>query len=1022
MKKVALLLFFYSISVVFLFSQNSKRTNIWYFGENAGIDFNTNPPSPLLDGALKIWEGCATICDTMGQLMIYTDGIKIWNKNHEVIPGATNLGGNNSATQSGIIVPKPGSHDSIYVFSVDDEGGSGGLRYAIVDMTLNGGLGGLISANNRLLNPSTEKITVIQHCNKIDYWIIAHEFNSSKFYTWKLSTNGMSSNAIITDIGAYHGPNRWDAIGYLKASPKGDKFAIATGYSDSEIEIYDFDNETGLISNPVVIDIDELVRPYGVEFSPSGDLLYFAGAQNQPNVYIFQIDLTQPTITEILASILIVGEGTSRASTSTFGALQNAPDGKIYIAKENSNYLSVISNPNKTGVACGFLEDNFYLGGAKSQFGLPNLVPNLFIQEPTIELSGDINFCNKTAEIQSTIDIVSDSIVYQWYFENTVIPNQLSPQIQVDTSGEYRLEVMIFSECQVTPTTYSQTINITLPAFLEIQDIQTTHPLCGLNDGSINIIPTGGEAPYTFSFDGGITFQSNNLNSDLESGIYEVVIQDNNGCKVNRFIELVPTNSPTIDGTQIINTSCGEENGAVTVSASNGTGLLEFSNDGQNFGQGNTFNNLNSGSYNLTVIDLLGCFDEIMIEIEPSEAPTIGLDENIPATCNKDNGTLNLSGSTGVQPFEFSIDSNNFQNSGLFEDLSPGNYIVSIRDSDGCIETSNFEIKSEEPISIETYDVTNSTCGKENGSIQINTDGGTSIEYSIDNLNFQSSNAFENLPGGNYQMVVRDENNCTDSISVVIESGEAPVIQFIETTDAACGEANGSILIEAISDGIIEYSTNGSNFQSSNIFLDLNKGTYTIFIIDENNCVTESEVELQGTPPILMSNIETSPAICGKSNGKLSFKTEGNTGETEITVNGNDFSENSSFENLPSGEYQVTVKDEIGCKIDTLLIIKQDDCPIFIPSAFSPNNDGINDYFKVYTHPDFKTTIKTFKVFDRWGTLLFTSTSELSSSDISWDGTFRGKTLPPDVYVYFLEMISESGEIEIIEGDISIIK
>ena len=150
-------------SAVCLFAQNNERTNVWYFGRNAGIDFNTTPPTPLLDGALNIWEGCATICNVSGEIMIYTDGRKIWNKNHEVIPGAMNLGGDNSATQSGIIVPFPGSNELLYVFSVDKEGGNAGLRFAEVDMTLNGGLGGLISSNNILLDQCSEKVTVVPH-------------------------------------------------------------------------------------------------------------------------------------------------------------------------------------------------------------------------------------------------------------------------------------------------------------------------------------------------------------------------------------------------------------------------------------------------------------------------------------------------------------------------------------------------------------------------------------------------------------------------------------------------------------------------------------------------------------------------------------------------------------------------------------------------------------------------------------------------------------------------------------------
>lgn len=129
MKKIRLTFWLILITTICLFSQNSKRTNIWYFGSNAGIDFNTNPPSFLLDGELDTWEGCATLCDTSGLLMIYTDGSTIWNSNHQIMPNATGLGGDNSASQSGIIVPAPESENQLYVFSVDNDSGSGGFSY-----------------------------------------------------------------------------------------------------------------------------------------------------------------------------------------------------------------------------------------------------------------------------------------------------------------------------------------------------------------------------------------------------------------------------------------------------------------------------------------------------------------------------------------------------------------------------------------------------------------------------------------------------------------------------------------------------------------------------------------------------------------------------------------------------------------------------------------------------------------------------------------------------------------------------
>jgi len=203
-----------------LIAQIDNRANIWYFGNGAGIDFNSGSPTTLTDGALRTGEGCATISDLDGQLLIYTDGSNIWNRQNEVIPGATNLGGSSTASQSSIIVPVPNAENLLYVFSVDFHGSPGGLRYAIVDMDLNGGLGGLISANNILLDRCTEKLTAVSHCNQTDFWLVAHEYGNNNYVVWEITEAGISTSTRYS-LGEVHPPTNQGTIGYLKASADG---------------------------------------------------------------------------------------------------------------------------------------------------------------------------------------------------------------------------------------------------------------------------------------------------------------------------------------------------------------------------------------------------------------------------------------------------------------------------------------------------------------------------------------------------------------------------------------------------------------------------------------------------------------------------------------------------------------------------------------------------------------------------------------------------------------------------------
>ena len=180
-----------------LFAQ--KEGNIWYFGQNAGIDFNGATPLALTNGALYTNEGCATICDTSGSLLFYTDGNKVWNKNHTLMPNGNGLMGHFSSTQSAIIVKKPSSTTIYYVFTVYQLAGAPGLRYSEVDISLQNGLGDVNTNKNILIvTPTCEKITAVSHKNNVDFWIITHLFGSNTFHSYLLSSTGLTMTPVVS--------------------------------------------------------------------------------------------------------------------------------------------------------------------------------------------------------------------------------------------------------------------------------------------------------------------------------------------------------------------------------------------------------------------------------------------------------------------------------------------------------------------------------------------------------------------------------------------------------------------------------------------------------------------------------------------------------------------------------------------------------------------------------------------------------------------------------------------------------
>jgi hypothetical protein len=280
-----------------------KQGNIWYFGNHAGLDFNGSIPVALTNGQTyspdgSPIEGCAVISDSTGSLLFYTNGNKVWNQNQQVMPHGDSLDSDFSSTQAALIIPQPGSSRYFYVFTVDDfyeDHLKYGFRYSMVDITLDNCLGDVITnqKNILLLDTVCEKLTGVRHTNGTDYWIIVHKYFSNTFYSYHLSSAGIV-DTVVSQIGSVHPANMvglGGAIGQLKASPNGNMLAIVNGNSNHSIaEYFNFDKNTGIVSNLVNIQTDTLYNYYGVSFSPDNSKLYISCWLNNNGVYQFNLN------------------------------------------------------------------------------------------------------------------------------------------------------------------------------------------------------------------------------------------------------------------------------------------------------------------------------------------------------------------------------------------------------------------------------------------------------------------------------------------------------------------------------------------------------------------------------------------------------------------------------------------------------------------------------------------------------------------------------------------------------------
>jgi gliding motility-associated-like protein len=362
-----------SYSLTFLFflfllkglGQNIQEISHWYFNRNMGIDFSHGIPVEE-HGRIAFTEASSSISDKNGNLLFYTDGVTVWNKQHQVMLNGTGLKGASSSTQGAIITQKPCSKKIFYIFTTTSEGGIDGLQYSEVDMRLNGGLGDVTYLKNvQLTTPIAEKLCVISHSNGKDLWLVSREPASNRFVSYLITEDGVNISPITSFAGGPIGGFGWDGVGYLKASLDG-RMIISVNSNSSTVDILNFDTSTGNISDKFSF---PFFHGYGAEFSPNGKLIYLA---SWISYEIFQYDLTQQTVSEFIASQKLIG-----TCNTMVVSLQLSPDKKnIYFGKYDRLSLGCIKKPDIPGIGCEFIETAVLLTGESCEGTLPTFQMN----------------------------------------------------------------------------------------------------------------------------------------------------------------------------------------------------------------------------------------------------------------------------------------------------------------------------------------------------------------------------------------------------------------------------------------------------------------------------------------------------------------------------------------------------------------------------------------------------------------------------------------------------------------------
>ena len=442
------------LSSQILHAQN--EANIWYFGNFLGLDFNSGTPVPLNNGQLSTIEGVATISDHNGNLLFYTDGIKVWNRNHQQMPNGNGLLGNPSTTQSAVIVPKIGDTTRYFVFTADQVGGPNGLHYSIVNMTMDNGNGDVETKNIPLTNNITEKITAVRHCNNRDVWVIVHKTVSNTYYAYLVDPSGVNSTPVISNTGSVLWgvipPSPYDSttLGYMKASPDGKK--IAAAHWTVNLDVSDFNNATGVVSNTYSLfqPTDPHYLVYGVEFSPDSRLVYTTVFYADPSKHnaLFQYDVTLGSQAAVIASKQVIS--VQDDPFQTYAALQLATNGKMYMAKNTYKNIASIENPNVYGSGCNFVFNSVQWSqpGQSCTFGLPTFIQTYFYPPDsfTYVVNCPGNFVNfNYAPSGGTISV-------QWNFADPASgannsSTQNNPVHIFSAPGNYNVQLVKFTSC-----------------------------------------------------------------------------------------------------------------------------------------------------------------------------------------------------------------------------------------------------------------------------------------------------------------------------------------------------------------------------------------------------------------------------------------------------------------------------------------------------------------------------------------------------------------------------------------------
>ncbi len=472
-------------------------------------------------------------------------------------------------------------------------------------------------------------------------------------------------------------------------------------------------------------------------------------------------------------------------------------------------------------------------------------------------------------------------------------------------------------------------------------------PNCVTASATVTISPAPpGGSVVTYNLYNGTTLVATNT-SGIFTGLspnitYTVIATVNQACSGTQATSSFVVPGPTI-GITSTNTTCGAGTGSITATGSGTASPYTYSIDGTNFFPSGNFTNLAAGIYTVTVKDVNGCSNTAVVTLTNTNGPQLSY-TNTNASCGNNTGTVTAAATGGTTPYQYSINNGaTYQTNNFFTGLTAGTYTLVVKDANNCINSTLLNITTSPAVFISAIPAS-ATCGLNNGSITAFGTGGTApFQYSINGNIYQPSNIFNGLTPGNYTVYVKDANGCFATTAVTVANFPAPTVSAT-STGALCNNVNGTITATG-NGGLapLQYSIDGFNFQTGNIFTGLNAGTYTVTVKDASGCTGTITVTVASTGGPTVSAGSTVSA-CSSNTGSITITASGGTPGYLYSINGSTYQAGNTFTSLGAGNYVAYAKDANGCIGSFPVIVGNTAGPSIsaVPTSTSCNaNDGV---------------------------------------------------------------------------------